>query len=116
VLLTNTIAEEVSIEIEEQPGGKGDGGEWPLQGVYASIASLSLVKFYEDFRPWLNIKLGNDHTKWPNAWRFGRIVRNAASHGAVHISDRSFSSVSWKGLTYGPDQDKRRIFGGDLSL
>jgi hypothetical protein len=81
----------------------------------ASVASLALVKFYEDYRPWLSATLGNDHTKFPDPWLFAWVVRNAASHNTVRIDDKSFVPVSWYGLTYGSAQNGRKIFGNDLS-
>lgn len=113
--LTNTIPDEIELRIEAQPGGRGEDAAWPLQEIMASAASLAFVRFYEDFRPVLHATLGNDHTEWPNPWRFGRVVRNAASHNAVHIDDKSFTPLSWHELTYGPAQNGRKIFGNDLA-
>lgn len=114
-ILTNVLPESFEIRLLDQPGGKGDDQPWPIQIVFANIAASALVKFYEDFRPWLTAKLGSEHNKLPTAWRFARIVRNAASHGGVSINDKTFQPVSWKGLTYGPDNNGRQILGGDLS-
>lgn len=88
----------------------------PIDRLFAMVAATALVQFYEDFVPWLKLKLGNDHTKFPPVWRFARVVRNAASHGQVHIKDQSFVPVSWANLTYGPAQDGRQVLGSDLWL
>lgn len=83
---------------------------------HIAILKPFFVEFYEDYIDWLRVNLKNDHTKWPVVWQFGRIVRNASSHNRVFISDQKFSPVSWHGLTYGPNENGREIFGTDLEI
>ncbi len=120
-MLVQTIPDKMEIRIEEtgeEPREERSTGKKepsPRSQLFIQIVLPYFVKFYEDFRPWLEKQLGNNHTKFPATWRFGRIIRNAAAHGSVRIDDPKFEPVSWYGLTYGPSQSGRKIFESDLT-
>jgi hypothetical protein len=117
-MLTNTIPEFFEFRIDDQPRGVDrKPGEWPLETMLTKVIVPFFVEFFEDHRPWLAANISKKFTQWPNVWQFARIVRNAASHaGQVNTDDPAFVPVTWCGLTYGPAQNGRRIFGGDLAL
>ncbi len=117
-MLTNTIPDFLEFRIDEQPRGADRNlGEWPQETMWTKVILPFFVQFFEDRRPWLAVNINNQFTQWPNVWQFARIVRNAAAHGGqVNIDDLSFVPVTWHTLTYGPDQNGRKIFGEDLSL
>jgi hypothetical protein len=63
----------------------------------------------------LERKFGTEVSGWPAVWNFGRVVRNAMSHGGkVHFTNSGASPVSWKGLTYSPADNGRQILHSDL--
>lgn len=52
-------------------------------------------------------------TNWPPIWNFGRVVRNAMSHGGrIRIDDRSV--VHWRNLTYSDADNGNPIINVDL--
>jgi hypothetical protein len=65
-----------------------------IANIYTSIIGPLFVEFYEAYDEWLYRKLGNPE-KWPDVWRFGRVVRNSISHGT------SFSSREKKFRPHG---------------
>lgn len=52
---------------------------------------------------------------WPAVWDFGRVIRNAMSHGGrIHFDTSATRSVSWKELTYSPSDNGRHILHTDI--
>ena len=75
-----------------------------------------LVEFFENYRAWLDKTVqANTPAEWPNVWQFARVVRNAAAHNTVNITNPNFKPVSWYSLTYGLEQNGRVILGPDLA-
>lgn len=69
--------------------------------------------FYEREVEHIFKRYGNDRWSWPEAWNFGRVIRNAVSHDGQVNLESSKGSVSWRGLTYGPE-DYGRVVWQDL--
>jgi hypothetical protein len=115
--LQNVVPQIMEIRLDEQPRTPGRAQLFPLEETVTKAGVPFFVEFYEDFLPWVKSKTHpKDSTKWPNVWQFGRIVRNAASHGRVNIRDEQFIPVTWHSLTYGRDQDGSQILGTDFFL
>ena len=90
-----------------------------LQGTkryYGKLISAAFVSYFEAQRDAVESKYGKETTGWPDVWNFGRIVRNAFSHGGkVHFDNPKSASVKWKGLTYGPTDNGRVILFVDIT-
>jgi hypothetical protein len=94
-----------------------------LGALNTRIITPLFVEFYEDARQWLEDEARKTHkvqyvwTLWANVWQFGRIIRNALSHGAgrVDIRDETFVPITWHSITYGHAQNGQSIWT-DLSL
>ena len=86
-----------------------------LHTVFANALSPTFVQFYEDNCKWVEKNVNSDVHKWPAAWNFGRVIRNAMSHGgSINIDSKVAPNVSWHHLTYGHDQNKQRVIGTEL--
>jgi len=87
-----------------------------FQRVFLSVITPLYVEFYEGVRPWLEQNVG-DSSKWPCVLDFGRVVRNACSHGGnLSLSKASSRPVSWRSLQYDPTQHGKPIIGTDLGF
>jgi hypothetical protein len=83
--------------------------------VLTNMISPIFVEFFEAYRPWLNSKF-KKVDQWPAIFNFGRVIRNAASHGgALDIRDLK-TDVSWYNLRYTAADDKRAVIGPDLAF
>lgn len=75
------------------------------------------TEFYENHLGEIRSCYGDAAAKWPTIWQFARIVRNAMAHGShIDITNPNAAPVSWKGLSYGPAQNGRKIFGADIEV
>jgi hypothetical protein len=116
-MMANNIPDSQEFRIDAQTRGIGrTPGEHPLERMWTRIILPFFVEFYEDYRPWLSLNVSR--AAWPSVWQFGCLVRNTASHGGgkLHIDDPAFAPVTWHSLTYGPPENGRQIFGGDLAF
>ena len=85
--------------------------------VLVHVISPIFTAFYEDYAAWFQSNVEGDKSKWPNPWGFGRLVRNAMSHGgALNIDNPNAPSFDWYGLRYGPTESGKKIIGTDLSF
>lgn len=73
------------------------------------IIGAAFSNFFESNRDKIEAKFGNT-SSWPNEWNFGRIIRNAYSHGGeIYFSNSSAPAVSWRGITYSPSDNGKSI-------
>jgi len=73
------------------------------------------VNYFERQRPSLEAKYGENITGLPEDWNFARVVRNSVAHGnAVFFHNSRAKSVSWRGPTYAPTDNRRRVMNGEL--
>jgi hypothetical protein len=73
------------------------------------IIGSAFSNFFESNRDKIEAKFGNA-SSWPNEWSFGRVIRNAYSHGGkIYFSNSSASAVSWRGITYSPSDNGKSI-------
>lgn len=88
-----------------------------LQGLFNSTAVPMYVEYYESNINKVRKKFGNDPSNWPKVWNFGRVVRNAFSHGGeVFFSNPKSKLVSWKGLYYSPKDNGRQVLFNDMGI
>lgn len=88
-----------------------------LKGLLNSTAIPMYVEYFESNIDEVRNKFGNDSSKWPNVWNFGRVIRNAFSHGGgIFISNPKSSPVSWKGLTYSPKDNCKQVLFNDMGI
>jgi hypothetical protein len=74
------------------------------------IIGAGFSNFFENNRDKVDTKYGSNTTSWPSEWNFGRIVRNAYSHGGqISFKNPSAASVSWKGITYSATDNGKSI-------
>lgn len=80
-----------------------------------SFAGSMFTGYYERHKPHIESIFGKNPHEWPTAWNFGRVVRNAIAHGGtIKFNNLDAPAVSWKGLTYSPSNNKRRIMNTDI--
>lgn len=84
--------------------------------LHALLMQAVFVQFLEGARGEIEQKYGTAPQLWPAPLDFGRIVRNAFSHGGtIDIRNSNASPVSWKGLRYGPADNGRQVAYMDLA-
>jgi hypothetical protein len=102
--------------------------EEPVQVPVSAILSLGVlerplyaleqsmfVNYFERERPQIEAKYGVDTTCWPADWNFARIVRNSVAHkNEVFFRNPAAAPVTWRGLTYSPPGNGRKVLNGDL--
>jgi hypothetical protein len=87
-----------------------------FRSVFFFAISPLFVDFFETVRPWLE-QNAVDSAKWPSVLDFGRVIRNACSHGGkLHMPKPSSRPVSWYQLHYDPSQHGKQIIGADLGF
>ena len=80
-----------------------------------AFAQAMFVNYFERYRLYIEQKHGADPSKWPAVWNFARVVRNTVAHGGcVHFHSASASAASWRGLTYSPSDNGRKVLFDDL--
>ena len=84
-----------------------------LEHFLFGLSQALLTSFYEDHRKSVEDVHGKYPAQWPPAWSFGRVVRNALSHGG-RLDIRGPLRVSWKQLSYTQADYGRRIVNSDL--
>jgi hypothetical protein len=73
------------------------------------------TNFFERNLPTLKATYGTTPVSWPDPWDFGRVVRNAMSHGGkINISNATAAPVRWKGLCFSHADNGRQILHTDL--
>lgn len=76
-----------------------------MQGMFTS--------YYEEHRQAVEARHGKRPSDWPSAWGFGRVVRNALSHGGS-LDIRGPTSVSWGSAAYTQTDHGKPIILTDL--
>jgi hypothetical protein len=94
--------------------GRKEEGSIATTGLGAAmflILTPLFVEFYESYRDWLYHHFKRDIERWPPEWRFGRVIRNACSHGgAIKIDPKKKESpVHWRGLTYSASDSGKAV-------
>nr|WP_321509540.1 hypothetical protein [uncultured Hyphomonas sp.] len=83
-----------------------------------NIVAPVFTNFYEGNVDWLCTNKG-PMNQWPAicpTWNFGRIVRNAVSHGrAINMSSPNAITGTWHHLKYGHADDGKVVIGTELS-
>jgi hypothetical protein len=57
-----------------------------------------------------------DVRNWSPILNFARVVRNSAAHGKVKFENPNAQAVSWRNLTYSPQDNGRQLIGADMRL
>jgi hypothetical protein len=82
--------------------------------VFLNFINPVFVEFYEAYKDWIFKKYGHQ-SRWPETWRFARVVRNAISHnGCIRIDSPKEAAASWQALTYSHADNGKKILGPDL--
>lgn len=84
-----------------------------LEHFLFGLSQALLTSFYEDNRKAVEHVHGKSPAQWPAAWSFGRVVRNALSHGG-RLNIRGPLHVRWKRLSYTQADHGRHIVNGDV--
>lgn len=86
-----------------------------LNGLMTNLLSAQFVLFISEHWEWMRAKYGHDYTGWPATLDFARVVRNAASHGGcLEFQNLRAKQVTWRGTTYGPAMNGKKVIGPDL--
>jgi hypothetical protein len=73
-----------------------------------------IVNYFERERPQIKTRYGGIE-RWPAAWNFARVVRNSAAHNnEVYFRNDNADLVTWRGLTYAPADNERKVLYVDL--
>lgn len=69
------------------------------------------LTYYEDIKDIIEGRFGPDPLHWPPMLQFARIIRNAFAHNSeITIRKLTLAPVTWRHLTYGPQDNGRNIF------
>ena len=80
-----------------------------------------LVSYHERYRSEIEAKHSQSRTSWPAPWQMSWALRNAASHSGKVFDQATRAPVSWRGFTFGPNDEPARtilslVNGGDILL
>lgn len=108
---TTLTFEEESISISEDAQLDLGVLELPL----FSLEQSMVVSYFERYRADVVVRFGNDTKDWPEDWNFARVVRNSVAHGGtIDIRNANAPPTTWRGLSYGPAENGRRVIHNDL--
>jgi hypothetical protein len=119
--LNNETATYMVLQVEEvKPPEHGvDEDNVPTFGIgdiLANVIAPIFSSYYERQKDWLKSNVSDDPARWPMLLQFSRVARNAAVHfGEITISNKNAKPVSWRGLTYGPENNGRKIHTVDMN-
>ncbi|WP_342648243.1 hypothetical protein [Mucilaginibacter sp. CSA2-8R] len=69
------------------------------------------LSYYEKIKDMVVGRYGSDPLHWPPPLQFARVVRNAfAHHSIITIKNPNVPPVTWRHLTYGPQDNGKNIF------
>jgi hypothetical protein len=118
-IIANQIMPSISLTIEDGHATTDDGSQSPsiqTRSLIVNMMAPMFVDYFERYRPWLESNIGKIDL-WPSIIQFGRVVRNAASHGGkLHMTNKKAKPVHWRSLTYQAADHGRHVFGSDLNL
>lgn len=82
----------------------------------ALIAMGPFVWYFEKDVGRVRARFGRDVASWPGVWNFARVARNAMVHheGQLHFDNPNAEAVTWRHLTYAPDDNGKKILMEDL--
>lgn len=84
--------------------------------LHTLCAAIVFVNFYENYTDFFEHEWKNNMAAWPNVIAFAKVIRNAISHsGSLRFRTSNSPSVTWRGLTYAPADQGRKVFEGDMS-
>lgn len=86
-----------------------------LHNVMGHVVSPIFLMFFERYNNWLTANHG-DAVNWPPTLNFARVVRNACSHGEIHIRNPGAPPVTWRGMSIGPADNGSKLIGSQLKL
>ncbi len=86
-----------------------------LNSVMTHVISPVFLTFYDRYIDWLKASYG-DVKYWPPILNFARIIRNAAAHGKISISDPMAITAEWRGFSYGPADDGKNVIGTEIRM
>ena len=87
-----------------------------LNRVHERMIEGAFQSYFEKVRPQVEQRFGTTTTQWPDVWNFGRIIRNAMSHGGqINFRNPRAASVNWQNLTYSPADNGKQIMYIDLT-
>jgi hypothetical protein len=82
---------------------------------FLAIERSMFLNYFEHQRLQIEAKYSTDTTRWPGDWNFGRIVRNSFAHrDEVRFNNPKAVPVTWRGLTYAPADNGRKVLHVDL--
>jgi hypothetical protein len=86
-----------------------------LETLLYNFGQALATNFYERHRSKAEAKFGTNPASWPSVWNFGRVVRNAMSHGGkIDIRNANAVPVQWRGLRYSSSDNGRQVLHTDL--
>lgn len=84
-----------------------------LEHFLFGLSQGMFTSFYENHKDSIRQVHGDEAKRWPAAWAFGRVIRNALSHGG-NLDIRGPTNVCWKKLAYTQADHGRRVVNVDL--
>lgn len=79
-----------------------------------SFGQSTITNYYERYKDEI-VQTWGAYEHWPPIWSFGRVVRNAMSHGGkIVFKNQKASAVRWRDLIYSPEDNGRLVLHGDL--
>ena len=82
---------------------------------FLAIERSMFLNYFEHQRPQIEAKYNKDPTHWPRDWNFGRVVRNSFAHrDEVGFDNLKAAPVTWRGLTYSPADNGRKVLHMDI--
>ncbi|TRO95483.1 hypothetical protein FKB34_08940 [Glycocaulis profundi] len=103
------IAIDVTIQPEPYDGTNHLGEMGPY--LFSAMQGMFTAFYEEHVTAVKNGHGGVSH--WPTVWNFGRVVRNALSHGG-NLEIRQTTAVSWRSLNYTESDHRKPVILADL--
>lgn len=104
---------EITIKLAAQPTPYDGTSQLGEIGPYLFSAMQGMfTAFYEEHVAAIKAAHGSG-ASWPSVWKFGRVVRNALSHGG-DLEIRQQTAVSWQSLHYTEVDHGKRVILVDL--
>lgn len=88
----------------------------PATRIAADLIAAVFLEFYEVCRDELIARHTASDEKWPAAWRFGKMTRDAIAHGGKMLIIKEGKSVTWRGLEYSSRDSGRQLINAEISL
>jgi len=86
-----------------------------LRQMPTELMQSAFIPFYENYKSHIKGAFGSDTYNWPDTWNFGRVIRNAMSHrGEIYFKNPNARPVSWRHLSYSPEDTGRLVIGEEL--